>query len=229
MIFLACNPAPKPVHVDAQLYAEALQLLETDPARGVGQCEQLVSLDLRSDCLHVAAGTLAPQQPEQARALCERITDPLFRDECGFVLAEHTHDPRDCDAAGRFAADCQLHLLQQSLSSQDFTGPADPRLTTFAEQSGLEQTDPRLLTLLFRHALSQQHPLDLHPCAQSLDPTWCERAGGGLFHDRLNHARDTGAISAQWCAGDHQSIHALQHVAHPVLEQAIAEREDLCL
>jgi hypothetical protein len=81
---------------------------------------------------------------------------------------------------------------------------------------------------VFRHVLGSLSTLDIAGCDSATAAAWCVRAGEGLLNDRLNRARDTGAITAAWCAGERQSIPSLRHVPHPVLDNVIERRTDLC-
>ena len=55
----------------------------------------------------------------------------------------------------------------------------------------------------------------------------CRRAGGGLFHDRLNFARDTDALTDDWCA-TRSGVVVLDHTPDPDIDAILAQRGDIC-
>ena len=228
LLLLACGRPGQQQADDPHHYAEALAAIAADPTATAAACAAISATRLRDDCLAAGAEALAPASPDKARAACADISGALLADECHFMVAERLREPTLCDKAGRFRDDCRLHLLQQTTAAAKPAAPDDPALAALIARSGFEDDDPRALTLVFRHALGARAPLDLSGCERSISEEWCVRAGEGLLNDRLNHARDTGAISEAWCSGERDSVPSLRYTPHPALDATVARRSDLC-
>lgn len=207
-------------------YTEALVRIASDPRQASAVCAPLTAPALRGDCLTAAAEALASDAVAEAEALCAQI-DPadagLQHDECWFMVAERAARPALCQQAGRFAFDCRMHILQQRIATAE-----DAAVPAVLAELGFETDDERPWTLIYRHQL-RRRPLDLGPCAAEPSPrrAWCRRAGVGLLHDRLNHARDTQKLEP-WCASGGPLPVGARYVSDPELDDALAQRTDLC-
>lgn len=228
MLLLACARPDAHSPDDPARYTAALAAIAVDPQQTVSACAAITAPPLQADCLAAGAEALAATHPDKAQTICAQLDDGLIADECWFMVAEQSKNPALCSRAGRFREDCALHLLQQAVAAADPRAADDARIPALITTAGFETTDPRALTLVFRHALARQQPLDLSICDASVSAEWCIRAGGGLLNDRLNRARDTGAISEAWCSGDRQDVESVRYVPHPELDAVVARRDDLC-
>jgi hypothetical protein len=75
-------------------------------------CAALMNARDADDCRLIVVGQLAEDAlPEQ----CDWFESSLFREECGFMVAEQTADPDVCGAAGRFETQCRLHFYRDRL------------------------------------------------------------------------------------------------------------------
>lgn len=227
LCLLSCDPAPPPEH---RRYTESLRAVTARPGQTGAICGALQTQSLREDCVLTGVELLVEEDVDAAAALCADLPAGLSRDECGFVLAEQTGEAARCEQAGRFAIDCRMHLLHRTVTSAAL--PADPVELESPAQAvlaagGFAADDEHAWTLLYRDALARQAPLDLPRCDDTPRPMLCRRAGLGLFNDRLNYARDTSAITAQWCQ-DRSGVALLSHVADPELDALIASRMDVC-
>lgn len=109
------DPPPRPLP-DAHAYLDATRLVATDPFAAADRCAD-VGGSAGDECVAWAAGAAARTDADRALGLCERITEPLWRDECGFLVAESTYataGAKDaaarCAQAGRFADNCLMHV-----------------------------------------------------------------------------------------------------------------------
>ena len=132
--------------------------------------------------------------------------------------------------SGRFTLDCRMHLLQRAVSKASL--PADPlqaeeAAAALLTRTGFTADDEHAWTLLYRDTLSRQPVLDLSRCDATPRAELCRRAGGGLFHDRLNFARDTQALTASWCS-EREDVAVLAHVPDPDIDAILSQRPDIC-
>jgi hypothetical protein len=234
LLLLACHGAPpRPGAADGAAYADALAAVARDPAGAAAHCAAVPDAALRADCVTAGAEALAKPDPDAAAGLCAGLPDGVGRDECGFQVAERTEDAARCDAAGRFADDCRMHLwtraVQRAFPPGTHPDEAEPELARLAAAAGFGPDDPRPWIAATRHLLGRMRPLDRGRCDGLSAPTRrkvCKDAARDLFHDRLNHARDTGTFP---CDGG-PLPDVLQHTPDPELDAIIAERKgrDLC-
>ncbi|MFT5683213.1 MAG: hypothetical protein ACI8RZ_004142 [Myxococcota bacterium] len=227
-LFVACQETPP--GGEPRRYTDSLTAVAADPSRTGAACGALVTPALREDCVLAGVERLVSADPAAATALCEGLAEGLSRDECGFVLAEKTGEAARCEAAGRFALDCRMHLLQRGVSRADL--PPDPvaleePALALLGAGGFVHDDEHAWTLLYRDALSRQPALDLTRCDATPRPPICRRAGGGLFHDRLNFARDTQALTDEWCT-TRTGIAVLNHTPDPDIDAILSQRADIC-
>ena len=214
-------------------YTQALAAVrKAGPASAVAaataHCLPIDDEDLRADCLLAAAGEAAPVDAKGAETLCSHIPHGVIQDECHFVLAEGSGQVETCVRAGRFAQDCRMHAWSRTLQAASTQWQSIDDVIETVRTSAppeLGALDPHLPA--FRLWLGAQDLLDLAPCATLTDAELekaCTFSGLGLFHDRMNHARDTGAIS---CPNPAESP-SLAHRPHPQLSAALTQRQDLC-
>ncbi len=222
--------------IDPVGYAEALRAVSTDPSAGASACAALVRAAERGDCIVAAAEALAATDTDAAQALCDSLVGDelgLYRDECGFQVAERSGDPERCATAGRFADDCRLHQLSSALGGAIPRGAApggfESQLAPQLAQWGFAEDDLRPWSAAYRWVLGGQRPLDLGSCAAVARPELaeaCVRTGLAHYEDVLNHARDTGSFPCDGSA----LTGRLAHMPHPELDALIERRrqEDLC-
>lgn len=215
---------------DPRRYIDSLAAVVADPSTTQEACGALRTPALQEDCILAGVERLTGTDIEAAAALCVGLPTGRGKDECGFLLAERTGEAGRCAQAGRFILDCRMHLLQRSVSRAQL--PADPAQAEGAaaallEATGFSADDEHAWTLLYRDTLSRQVALDLSRCDATPRAALCRRAGGGLFHDRLNFARDTTVLSETWC-GDRVGLAVLDHVPDPDIDAILAQRTDIC-
>ena len=211
-------------------YTDSLAAVAADPAATHESCGALHTPALREDCILAGVERLVEADVEAAAALCVDLPAGRSQDECGFILAEKTGEASRCALAGRFTLDCRMHLLQRAVSRAAL--PADPAqaelpAAALLATAGFSADDEHAWTLLYRDTLSRQLALDLTRCDVTPRAELCRRAGGGLFHDRLNFARDTEALTEDWCT-DRSGVAVLDHVADPDIDAILAQRPDIC-
>lgn len=217
---------------DAATYREALDLAARDPAAAWERCRALILDGLRDDCDLVAVEAWATGGSEPTDALlarCATLGGETARAECAFQVAERRDHAAACAAAGPFADDCRLHLFTLGLDRWIPRGatPADPalhaELVVQMRRVGLPAGDLRPASAFFRAVLDQQPVLDRGAC-QALVPGWreaCWNTGEAVYGDRLNRARDQGALP---CAGDPLPP-TLAHADDAALDAALAARQ----
>lgn len=229
---LACDPPADP-GADRDRYAHAVALAEDNPTAAVAACQALSDTWLKADCTTAAVRHLARTDPTAAADACGALDPGVGRDECGFVLAERSGDMNRCADAGRFADDCMMHRwgdhLQTALDPDDEPGAAFTWLGAEARAWGFAPDDPRPWIAGARAILGARTPLDLGPCdglGAAFAARACREAGLGLFHDRLNHARDTVGFP---CEGGPLPPR-LRYAPDADLDAALAARraKDLC-
>ena len=231
---MSCADAPAAgAATDAAAYAAALQTVGSDPLTASDRCATIRSPGILADCITAAAEALAGTDPEGASRLCASVPPGTGRDECSFQVAEHSGEPDRCSEAGRFVEDCRMHLWSRTLASAvprgTDLGDAEPRVVALASQSGFTDDDPRPWVVLTRHLLGAEPVLDRSACddlTQAERQRTCRSAARDLFHDRINHARDTGQFPCD--GGPLPAI--LRHTADPGLEAVLTERraQGLC-
>jgi len=233
-LLTACEPPPPPD--DRGAHAEALALLAT-PTEALAACRTIDSTrapSLAADCRWAIAEALAPDDPAGAGAACADLTalNSLAAEECWFIVAEGSGDGAACDKAGRFEQDCRMHLLTRAA----LRWPRDLSVTGVAVKgldainaAGLSSDDQDAWMAAYRvTAARQPPPLDRPACLVALTRGLreaCQAAAEGVFHDRLNRARDRGM---DLCEGELPD--QVAYVPDAALDRILAERRaaDLC-
>jgi hypothetical protein len=225
LILAACVKEPQ----DARdLHRQALTLLPQDPDAAALICPQIDAMDLRADCTWAVVETLAPDDAAKGHALCLELPG-AFGEECWFLLGETAMDPAACASAGSLADDCRMHVVSNRFM-QDFRDAEPGQVEEQAQQvviwAGLAPRDPRPWSALYRGVLLNRRPLDPSRCDAVSDPELqaiCVSTAVPVFHDLLNHNRDTvGGL----CTGELP----FEVVWTPELHAALDERRgaDLC-
>lgn len=233
-LLLACAAAPPTdAAADGAAYGAALKAVESQPARADALCAGVRDPALRGDCVTAGAEALAHTDADAAATLCAGLPDGTPQDECGFQVAERSGDATRCATAGRFAEDCRMHVWSRSLAEalprSTSLAEAEPRVQLLAEAAGFTERDPRPWVVLARYLLGADTPLDRSRCDALVEPERrrvCKDAARDLFHDRLNHARDTGTFP---CGGGPLPS-LLAHSEDRELDAIVAARRtaDLC-
>ncbi|MFH1464564.1 MAG: hypothetical protein ABIO70_09260 [Pseudomonadota bacterium] len=212
-------------------YLEAMELVARDPEAAWRRCADLATPSLADDCSLSAVEALAGREGEPTAALlarCEGLATRESRDECAFQVGERRDDPAACARAGAFEDDCRIHLLAMSMPHwlPAGAGPASPAvldaLAAETARVGLPRGDQRAASATFRALLDRQPILDRGAC-EAVAPPWrtaCQQTGLALYEDRLNMARDQGALP---CPGE-ALPEPLAHSADPELDAALARR-----
>jgi hypothetical protein len=102
---------------DTNAYVDALRLLRDDPVAAAERCASVGGAAGDECVAFAAAGLAAAGDPDRGLALCDRAASPVWKDECGFLVAEETADAqgfeagaRRCGGAGRFVDACLMHV-----------------------------------------------------------------------------------------------------------------------
>lgn len=206
----------------------ALARAKKEPIEALLLCQSLKNPQLQQECVLGVAPRLAKTELSAAKRACSQLTSP---GECFFRLAEATKDSAFCPLAAPHEIDCRLHVFSFGISDWLEKDAAPEAVLEKApvhmRSAGLKTTDDRAWTALWRWRLGAKSPLDRAYCAliEPAQRNLCERAGEGLFQDRLNHFRDKGA---DLCKGPLPP--ALKIHNDSGLEVILAERrsQDLC-
>jgi hypothetical protein len=188
---------------DIRRYVEAVSQISHTARGAYASCHKIHDDALRADCDLAAVEAMAVEKNESVTellGLCRAIPTDLLVDECAFQVAEKRKDAQACDQAGRFQADCRLHLLSASFASWIPRAATvnDPTLDARLEQEivrvGLSAQDDRPWSAYYRWILGSHAPIDRGSCRAitvSEHRESCLQTGRALYDDRLNHARDT--------------------------------------
>ncbi len=111
----------------------SVQQAHRDPAAAAAACRGLPP-KAAGECLALLAGQVAPDDRQTAITLCEGTDDPLWQDECWFLVAEAiaaADGPgaavETCGRAGRFARNCLGHLWLDAAARAHGAHPAAPQ------------------------------------------------------------------------------------------------------
>ena len=216
--FLCCSTQPKTTQ---EKYIEALHLSDVDPVNGLKKCANLLEQPLKEDCQIAAIEKMAAKNPHQVQQNCASLSGIAVA-ECYFIAAELSANPNDCEKSKPFEQDCKLHLLSNDLLKRKNITPSVEILKDYK----LAKDSVEGWTAIFRIHHTKQRPLDLTWCTTVPYMDLCRRAGIGLFHEKLNIARDRRTFPC-----DSTSLPKyLRYVPDRELDEALKTRkqEDLC-
>ena len=132
------------------------------------------------------------------------------KEECYFLLAERSLNPKHCTLSNAFQEDCRLHLLTKKLSKRK-----DYETLLLELQLPLESI--KSWTVIYRNELNNHYPLDITWCTLQTHPSFCKKAAQGLYWDRLNRYFRCQSQSTK-----------LQTRSSPSLQKAYEERKQKC-
>jgi hypothetical protein len=169
-LVVGCGPP-----VGAHTYVEAARLAETEPARAAALC---VATAAEAECIALTAATAAKHDATLASSLCESVREPVWRDECFFLVAENTlpHDGAEaaagrCASAGRFADNCLMHVWRHHATTLQRAEPPAVAAATYSESlgwtDGVLTVDPPLENRfwgVFWAVMLEGGPLDTARC-----------------------------------------------------------------
>jgi hypothetical protein len=194
MLLLACGEPERP---DVGRYVEAARLAGTDPVAAAAACEGVGGV-AQSECSAWAAAAVARTDAAAAHEICAGIGDEVWRDECGFLVAEETvravgaeAAARGCAQAGRFSDNCLMHVwkghARALVAEKGFATASGEFGAALGWADGVIQKDEalenRFWDLFFDAAMGTAGesvaPLDTAFCA-TLDADLAERCRRGV-------------------------------------------------
>ena len=221
VLLLACEQVP----TDTPLHqvTKALELVSKKPESWKTRCTPLKPKAVQHDCLLIAAEGLARTDIEGAKEACERLGAQHNSGECWFRLAEKIDNSHYCMMAHPFEFDCRMHLLSRWL----FRNPS-ATWTAMSERASFYGIDPfseEGSTVLYRHIVSIEQPMNIEKCLSLPNHDACIRAAEGVYRDRLRYAESQGSFPC-----DMKVNHVLQHQGHPSLRSIYSEfHNEICL
>lgn len=192
MVF-ACT-LPTSSHSSVSTIADTLEQVQRNPVDTIDLCKTLSPTSVEQDCLLMGAENLFPIHPTAVEDVCRRLTDTV-QGECWFRLAERTGKPQFCELATPFEMDCRLHLLSRWL----FRHPK-ASWSSMHDQATAFGVDPDSTvgqTVLYRHLVSIDTPMNPSVCTQTDNPLACRKAAEGVYRDRLRYAEHQGDFPCQ--------------------------------
>ncbi len=180
--------------------AAAYRAVAADPRRWAA-CVPLTEPWTQADCLTAAAAGIAPKRPTEAVGVCEEIPAGVYRDECGFQVAEAAGDPALCASAGLFKQQCRAHVWGESMAGLFPIGmsvaEAEKKADTLLPTFGMEADDRIAWFGLLEHVLELPGPIDRAQCAGMATErrrAVCEETALHLYRQRLDRANARGAL-----------------------------------
>ena len=165
-------------HSSPKAAAQACRQL---PPKAAGECEALL------------AGQVALEDLSTATELCEAIEDPLWQDECWFLIAEATAASKGpaaavaaCGKAGRFDRNCLAHLWLDAATRAHASHDGQPLAAWEAYAPTSEWTLPQAdaQALAKRHTSTffdaRFNPTGAGTQPPPIDAGWCEVFQGSL-------------------------------------------------
>ncbi|MCB9746603.1 MAG: hypothetical protein H6741_10325 [Alphaproteobacteria bacterium] len=162
------GPAPELSEVeDAHTYAEALGALSDDVVSAIAACRKLRDSALAADCRWAIVRVLGAQDTEAAADLCRELPK-RDGDECFFILAETSLEPRWCVEAGYHRYSCRIHAFRAELSRwvppDARPGEVEEEALRRMESLQLSPTDPGPWNFLYLHVLGAKRRVDVEVC-----------------------------------------------------------------
>ncbi len=187
IMFAACD-TPHP----AEVLVQSVQQADLDPGAAARACQGLPP-KAAGECGALLAGQVALKDREAAAALCGELEDPLWQDECWFLVAEATAAAEGpdravdaCGRAGRFARNCLAHLWLDAATRAHAAHGQDPPAAWAAYQPTAAWTvpdaDARALASKHRGTFfdARFNPTGDPMASPAIDVGWCGDFEGPL-------------------------------------------------
>ena len=194
--------------------------MASDPSAAVDAC-LAIGGQAGAECAALGVGELGRSEPDRALSLCGEIEPGVWRDECGFLVAENSvavdgaeAAASRCTAAGRFANSCLSHIWDTAASlALDRSGAVASAAAAYggslAWADGVMERDEALerhfWQVFFDAATTRgQLPYDLDRCrslgAELFSP--CLHTLPGCLARALNRADRVGVDVQRLCRPD---------------------------
>ena len=194
---------------------KTLEKVAQQPLQTKDLCMSIEPEQARNECVLIGVDKLSHDAVSIATDLCSTLQGNA-KGECWFRLAER-HDKADfCKKAVPFEIDCTLHLLSRWL----FRHP-DVKWTDMVQRASLYGVDSTSIegeTVLYRHLISIEQPIQLQICTDLPNPIACVRAGQSIYRDRLRFEENQGTFP---CNVD--NVHPLSHANQSKLHKIYTE------
>lgn len=158
-----CGGPSFPDAADRDLYRSIVTQRVPDAEQELPRCATIREPDLAGDCA-LAVALRAGVASGEPLKWCDAVPKGAWRDECGFLAAEHRRKQgrteqalEACQRAGRFAQRCTYHLWQDDLTGvvrqtaalplEEATEAALPVYARWSERVGDQPLDPGDLPL----------------------------------------------------------------------------------
>lgn len=196
LLILACSSAIEPLP-DVDAYAEAARIAPEDPAAAADLCAR-VEGEAGAECMALTAAEVSTSDLDLATQLCARVEEGVWRDECGFLVADgavrsgHVDEAGPiCAQAGRFADNCLMHVWKRHAAicvdqSAELQAASDCHQLSFAWSEGLltadEGLEARFWDVFFDAAVGGAKGGAAH-----IDFARCEELTDETLRDRCEH------------------------------------------
>lgn len=212
---LSLGCTTEPVATSLHTLSSILEQVAKTPAETEQLCANIKPVDAKGECILIGVENMGTGDLDMAITLCESLNDKA-KGECWFRLAERHDNPLFCPKASPFDFDCTLHLLSRWL----FRNPSTSweKMVSKSKFYGVDPTSEEGETVLYRHIVSTQRPMQLEVCPTLPNPEHCERAAISIYRDRLRFAENQGTFP---CTMDDN--HPLAHINQPPLHLIYTE------
>ena len=175
LLLTACDRGPS----DAEAYRSALVTADTFEAARTA-CTHIRDAQVRGDC----QVTITERFERVAADDCSHVTDPVWLDECRFLLAERVGKTGNLDLAlhictqSRFRRFCAWHLLQDGVDATIHLPAAEAEavLEGFGQIHALKDAPFQFWRIRFRELGGQGTPIDEADCQGLTHQVGCEEA-----------------------------------------------------
>ena len=178
-------------------------------------CTEITPVEAKEECILIGVNYMRKKDLENAMSLCESLNGKA-KGECWFQLAELHDKPAFCALASPFDFDCTLHLLSRWLFRHPNT--TWDEMISKSKFYGVVPTSKEGETVLYRHIVSTQQPMQLQICHTLPKPEHCKRAAASIYRDRLRFAENQGTFP---CSMD--NTHPLAHTKQATLHLIYTE------